>query len=65
MGHLTSSYSGSGEIAIAVKTEMLVVVDHEIIAVLSNNVNGQLGLKLKNCKNKLLVGIVGFISIAR
>ena len=48
---------GSGGIAIAVKNEIL--HDHEILAVYNNNVDGQIGLKLKNCKNDLYIGIVG------
>ena len=53
----TSSYRGSGGIAIAVKNEVL--LDHEVIAVFTYNIDGQIALKLKNSKNNLLIGIVG------
>ena len=34
--------------------------DHKIVAVFNdNNIDGQIGLKLKNCKNDLFIGIVG------
>ena len=49
---------GSGGIGIAIKNEIL--QDHKIIAVFNDsNIDGQIGLKLKNCKNDLFIGIVG------
>ena len=48
---------GSGGIAIAVRNDIL--NDHVVIAVYDDKVDGQIGIKLKNCKNDLMVGIVG------
>ena len=53
---LTNCVRGSGGIAIAVKNDIL--NDHIIIAAINDKVDGQIGLKLKNVKNYLVVGIV-------
>ena len=54
---LTNCVRGSGGIAIAVQNDIL--NDHVVIAVFNDKVDGQIGLKLKNIKNDLTVGIVG------
>ena len=48
---------GSGGIAVAIKTDIF--NDHELVAVFTNNVDGQIGIKIRNCKNDLVIGIVG------
>ena len=48
---------GSGGIAIAIKNSIL--EDHLIVAIFNEQIDGQIGLKLKNCKTDLYVGIVG------
>ena len=48
---------GSGGIAVAIKSEIF--NDHELIGTITNNIDGQIGVKLRNCKNELLIGIIG------
>ena len=52
-----NSSRGSGGIAVAIKNDIL--KDHQIISIFSNSVDGQIGIKLKNCKNDLKIGIIG------
>ena len=54
---ISNCVRGSGGIAIAVRNDIL--NDHVIISVFNDKVDGQIGLKLKNSKNDLFVGIVG------
>ena len=51
-----NSRKGSGGIAIAIKTALLSY--HDVIGIFTN-VDGQIGLKLKNTKSDIIVGVIG------